>query len=106
MERITDNSSLDFPARMSDGRQFTDYRSNCFMNKKSLGMTSQEYKNYMINNGDRIINNEHNILNTLMKCNQCSDYSIVPPYLAVECNKDSCNEFIHNPNGVGIYYHK
>ena len=28
----TDGFHLDFPAIMNDGRQFTDYRSNCFMN--------------------------------------------------------------------------
>ena len=31
MNRVTDNYELDFPARMSDGRQFTDYRQNCLL---------------------------------------------------------------------------
>ena len=33
MSKVTDNVELDFPARMSDGRQFTDYRQNCLLLK-------------------------------------------------------------------------
>jgi hypothetical protein len=32
MAKTSDNVNLDFPARMADGRTFTDYRSNCIMN--------------------------------------------------------------------------
>ena len=30
--KVSDNVELDFPARMSDGRMFTDYRQNCILN--------------------------------------------------------------------------
>ena len=30
--KVTDNVELDFPARMADGRMFTDYRQNCLLN--------------------------------------------------------------------------
>ena len=33
MSKTSDNVNLDFPARMADGRTFTDYRPNCVMNK-------------------------------------------------------------------------
>ena len=32
--KVTDNVELDFPARMNDGRQFTDYRPNCYLNNE------------------------------------------------------------------------
>ena len=32
MSKTSDNVNLDFPARMADGRIFTDYRPNCVMN--------------------------------------------------------------------------
>ena len=38
-KEVTDNFNLDFPAIMSDGRQFTDYRSNCTLNKMSEQMS-------------------------------------------------------------------
>ena len=34
MSKVTDNVELDFPARMNDGRQFTDYRPNCYLNNQ------------------------------------------------------------------------
>ena len=32
MNYASDNHVLGFPARMSDGRQFTDFHPNCIMN--------------------------------------------------------------------------
>ena len=34
MDRALDNVNQAYPARMSDGRQFTDYRANCIMNNE------------------------------------------------------------------------
>ena len=51
----TDNYVMDFPARMSDGRQFTDYRQNCIVNNEiSKGMSSWEYRNFLTNNAGEI----------------------------------------------------
>ena len=45
MSKISDNVNFDFPARMADGRTFTDYRPNCVMNKVlSKNMDSFQYK--------------------------------------------------------------
>ena len=55
MNKVTDNVELDFPARMSDGRQFTDYRQNCIINNNiSKGMGSWEYRNYLTNNSNEL----------------------------------------------------
>ena len=32
MSKVSDNVVVDFPARMADGRAFTDYRSNSLNN--------------------------------------------------------------------------
>ena len=32
MTKVSDNFHSDFPARMADGRHFTDYRANCILN--------------------------------------------------------------------------
>ncbi len=49
--KVSDNVELDFPARMNDGRMFTDYRQNCTLNNSiSKQMGSWEYRDYLTNN--------------------------------------------------------
>ena len=100
-QKVTDNFFLDFPARMSDGRQFTDYRPNCLINKPSKPLNSHEYKQYLIHNTDNILKNEDIIYNTLMGCDTCSDYNIVQPNLMLTCNQDTCQSFVKNKDGLG-----
>ena len=99
---MTDNYFMDFPARMQDGRLFTDYRSNCILNSKSLSMSSLEYRNYLTNNADNIIKNHMKITEELINCKTCSDYSIIPPYVTMECNTNNCIQKDIMPDGVGI----
>ena len=56
-EKVPDNMESDFPARMSDGRQFTDYRQNCLLNNNiAQGKMSWEYRYYLERNADEIHN--------------------------------------------------
>ena len=55
MSKTSDNVNLDFPARMADGRTFTDYRPNCVMNKVlSKQMDSFEYRIYLTHKGNEL----------------------------------------------------
>ena len=55
MSKVTDNVELDFPARMNDGRQFTDYSPNCQMNYAITGdMGSWSEKYYLIHNAEEV----------------------------------------------------
>jgi len=55
MSKVTDNVELDFPARMNDGRQFTDYRPNCYLNNQlGQNMGSWQYRYYLTNNAAEI----------------------------------------------------
>ena len=98
VNRVNDNFNLEFPAIMNDGRQFTDYRSNCVLNNLSQQMSSQEYKNYLINNTNQILKNQMEITRALMDCKNCGDYSIIPSNLSLQCNKNNCTNFVNNPN--------
>ena len=54
----SDNYYRDCPSRMSDGRNFTDYRSSCTMNNlirasNSIANTF-EYRMFLTRNGDDI----------------------------------------------------
>ena len=100
--KVPDNFNMEFPAIMQDGRLFTDYKSPCIMNADSLGMSSLEYRNYLTQNADRIINNNTKLVNEIAGCGQCSSYSVIPPYVSINCNENQCIQSIDNNQGVGI----
>ena len=102
--RATDNFHLDFPARMSDGRQFTDYRSSCLINLPEQEMTTYQYRLFLKHNAEKIMNNFQSINESVSGCDKCSDYGIVQPYLALTCDGENCNRQINDSAGVGIYY--
>ena len=87
MIKVSDNVELDFPARMNDGRMFTDYRQNCILNNSiSKKMDSWEYRDYLINNAAQIHNNFMNNLEASVKCTKCSDNTVLP---APQCNDNN-----------------
>lgn len=106
MSKVSDNHFMDFPAIMQDGRLYTDYKSSCIMNAKSLGMTSFEYRNYLTQNGLKIIQNNDKIVNEIAGCGDCSDYSVVPPYAIVECDQNKCIQNVNSPSGLGVEIQK
>ena len=51
----------EFPARMSDGRFITNYNSSCVSNLlMSNGMNSYTYRQMLINNADKLMDDERN----------------------------------------------
>ena len=112
MNKVADNYILDFPARMSDSRLFTDYRPNCTINYNSFTNSKEEqelknktplqYKYDLIKNGDKYINNNALKMNQLIACNSCPDYNIVHPNIQIDCNKNTCIYNNNGNNGVGM----
>lgn len=98
---MSDNHFMDFPAIMQDGRLFTDYKSSCVMNALSQGMTSFEYRNFLTQNGQQILQNNTKLVNEIAGCKQCGGYSVVPPFVAVTCDQDQCIQSVKSPMGVG-----
>ena len=72
------------------------------MNADGLKMTSLEYRNYITRNADKIIENNTKLVNEITGCNQCSDYSVIPPYVVVNCNQNQCIQTIKNQMGIGL----
>jgi hypothetical protein len=104
--KTSNNKYFDSPARMDDGRAFTDYRqSNSIDNmiRVSNNISSNyEYRQFLINNAKKIINinNEY----TLSKVgNGSCNYQEVP--FETECVftpvSPTCKTI--NPNGIGVY---
>jgi len=102
MSKVSDNVELDFPARMSDGRQFTDYRPNCQMNYSITGdKGSWAEKYYMIHEAEGIHKSMMESMDRKMACTKCSDNTVLPVKTYVTCYPDTCEYNVVNKNGLG-----
>ena len=71
--KVMDNVELDFPARMSDGRMFTDYRQNCLLNNMlAKGKGSWEYRNYLTENADKLMADFIKAQEKITECTKCN----------------------------------
>lgn len=110
-ERLDPRFRLDFPSKMSDGRQLSDYRSSCLYNLPEQDMTTYQYRLFLKHNTDKIMNNYNNINDFIsnpawndQKCKSCSDYQISSSYLPLTCDKNECTTQIDKTAGVGDYF--
>ena len=104
MNRVTDNYELDFPARMSDGRQFTDYRQNCILNNNfSQGKSSWEYRYFLTQNAVEL--QKKMIMNQEQKtaCTKCSDNTVLATNTVINCSPTGCSYQMNDPSGLGQY---
>jgi len=100
--KVTDNVELDFPARMSDGRQFTDYRQNCIMNNiitGSKGSWLDEY--YMMHNSESVHSKMMAEVEASTKCTKCTDNTVLPVKTIINCMPEGCNYKMNDPSGIG-----
>lgn len=103
MNRSMDNFEMDFPARMSDGRQFTDYRQNCLINNEiSNGMSSWEYRNFLTNNAGKIHQALIEKVNAVNACKSCSDNTVLDVKNVINCGPNGCTYQLNDPNGIGL----
>lgn len=102
MEKVTDNFK-DFPARMSDGRAFTDYTPNCLTTQKLSQKTdSYEFRQNLIKNGDQLLNQQRKMLTESYVCDTCNK-AIVPTEMFVQsCQNGNCFIDKISENGFGI----
>ena len=98
----SDNFYSCCPAKMSDGRMFTDYRQNClFNNGLSKGMGSWEYRNYLTENADSLRNQFIQSQEAITACTKCSDNTVLPVKTIINCTPEGCNYMLNDPNGLG-----
>ena len=102
MNKVSDNMELDFPARMADGRQFTNYNPNCYMNYNITGdKGSWNEKQYLIQNAGKIHENMMKQMNAFTKCSSCTDNTVLPVKTMVNCLPDTCNYNVVDKMGIG-----
>jgi len=103
MAKTSDNVNLDFPARMADGRMFTDYRQNCIMNHElSQGKNSFDYRYFLEQNGGQIEQGILQKLDEAVKCTSCNAQTVLPVQTVQNCNAGVCNISMKDPNGLGL----
>lgn len=106
-DKVSNNKYFDCPARMDDGRQFTDYRSSDYVNnviRMSSGtMSSYDYRQYLIHNADKIMQENRSHAKEKNNCSPCNSQPV--PFLR-ECNSTlvntECN--VLNKDGIGTRY--
>jgi len=58
-DKTSNNKYFDCPPLMSDGRMFTDYRPNCYVNNlvrmQNQTYSSYEYRQFLINNAEQFM---------------------------------------------------
>ena len=98
------NKFKDCPARMSDGRIFTDYRPGCFLNNSIRAsnklINNFDYRMYLTRNADKIINYNKETSTKINSCDNCSN-TMLPESTKVVCNKEVCQQKVVNTSGLG-----
>lgn len=108
--KTSNNKYFGCPPRMSDGRNFTDYRGNCYVNNlvraNNNTFNSFQYRMFLTRNANDMM--QMNRANACQKncCGPCKKpYDIgtmLPEQTKYSCNKGNCNQEIVNPDGLGL----
>ena len=103
MSKVTDNVELGFPARMSDGRGFTDYRPNCYLNNElGQSMGSWQYRTYLMRNADNIHQKFMSMTESENSCSNCTGAPVPDFRTVVDCTRqNTCYYNLKDPNGIG-----
>jgi hypothetical protein len=110
------NTKLDFPAIMSDGRSLTDYRSACILDIGSIVSKSDgeriftndlypkslKYRNFIQDNGLQIMKGINNDLSRYTTCTTCPDYTIIAPKMGQGCGDNMCTVMPIDEMGMGM----
>ena len=108
--RTNDNKYSNAPPRMADGRHFTDYRPNCFLNNRiqveNKIPNSYDMRLFLTRNAEKLmdLNKKHSyVLNGNFECKQpYNQGTMYPEESKVRCNSHTCNVTHNYDNGVGL----
>jgi len=107
--KSSNNKFLNSPARMSDGRTFTDYRPNYEINRHIINNNKIEnthkYRMFLNRNAESIMerNNDYIILkNGLFDCKEpYKTGTMIPEKTRVVCDEHTCHRVVVDENGIG-----
>jgi hypothetical protein len=103
--KTSNNKYFNCPARMNDGRAFTDYRSSSSVDDmirySNNVMSNYEYRQFLIHNADKIMKVNNQYTSEKMGCTDCNAKPI--PFTTVcDVNKQISRCNVVNPQGVGL----
>ena len=103
--KTSNNKYFDCPARMDDGRTFTDYRPSSYVDDmirySNNVMSSYEYRQFLIHNATNIMNVNSQYTNNKVGCNSCNSQEI-PFQTVCDVNSQFSKCSTENSNGVGL----
>jgi len=104
-DKTSNNKYFDCPARMDDGRTFTDYRPSSTVNDmirySNNTMSSYEYRQFLVHNASKIMEVNNTYLKEKVGCDSC-DYVEVPFQTTCTWNETFGKCAMTDPNGVGL----
>lgn len=117
--KTSDNKHFDCPARMADGRLFTDYRPRCDVNfsvvsrgggndKTQAPADSYAYRQYLIANTDSLLQAERRRAYSGASCSPCAAFdkpgTMLPERVIDVCDTRTCRRVPGNDpvNGLGL----
>jgi len=109
--RATNNASAACPARMADGRAYTDYAPRCMMNyglkvQDNTGMTSLDYRTFLIHNAETIMSqNSARAYNQNVSGDCVQPFNVgtmLPEQQMQTCNERTCSYSMPSPGGLGM----
>lgn len=97
------------PYRMSDGRNFTDYRTRCTIDYETKLLnafqSSYDQRQFLIQNATKIMHENNRMAESMNECSGCfpkkSHGTMLPEKNMVKCNDKKCDFQMVNPNGLG-----
>jgi hypothetical protein len=103
--KTSNNKYFNSPARMDDGRAFTDYRASTSVDDmirySNNVMGSYEYRQFLIHNATNIMNVNSKYIDNKVGMSNC-DAPVIPFNTDVIVNDKYAKFVVADPKGVGI----
>jgi hypothetical protein len=108
--KTTNNKYFNCPPRMSDGRQFTDYRPTCDVNNLIASnnnlVSSYDYRQYLIQNADKLMDINRAYTVQMSSCGPCvqpyNQGTMLPEQTKTSCDGNVCKNSLNVLNGLGV----
>lgn len=103
----SNNKHSSCPARMSDGRLFTNYSSRCameaavFTTPRSSDMDSYDTRQFLIHNAENIIRAQRQAAITSAQCGPCVN-TMLPEKIIDTCDTHKCSRSPGSADGIGL----
>ena len=106
--KTSNNKFFGCPARMADGRNFTDYRPDCYVNnlirQNNSTYNSFQYRMFLTHNAEKLMNLNRTYACEKNCCGPCqAPYDVgtmMPSNSAVDCNANQCGNNVGDISGM------